>query len=107
MDVVLCVNGDGYDGFWGFWTEHGEQAVGTDNEGWAMVRVITIMDDVYVELNRLKKSKDMSFSEILRFLLKERRDESRNLIKFAGSITELDVDRGSMDRVRRNQMWNR
>jgi len=72
-----------------------------------MVRVITIMDDVYVDLNRLKKSKDMSFSEILRFLLKERRDEGRNLIKLAGSISDLDVDRPSMERMRKGAVWNR
>lgn len=72
-----------------------------------MVRVITIMDDVYVDLNRLKKSKDMSFSEILRFLLKERRDEGRNLIKLAGSISDMDVDRSSMERMRKGTVWNR
>jgi len=57
-----------------------------------MVRVITIMDDVYTELYRLKRQKNMSFSEILRFLLAEREKESRNMMAFAGSLSEDDID---------------
>ena len=66
-----------------------------------MVRVITIMDDVYAELHRLKRSKGMSFSEVLRFLLKERRGE-RTIINLAGSIEEKDIKRGVMERIRRD-----
>lgn len=65
-----------------------------------MVKVITIMDDVYSELHRLKRSKGMSFSEVLRFLLKERRSE-RTIISFAGSLGEDDVNRGAVERIRR------
>lgn len=72
-----------------------------------MVKVITIMDDVYADLYRLKRSKDMSFSEILRFLLKERRDEGRSIINLAGSISEDDVDRRAMEKVRRAYVWGR
>ena len=39
-----------------------------------MVRVITIMDDVYAELYRIKRAKGMSFSEVLRYLVKEREE---------------------------------
>ncbi len=67
-----------------------------------MVRVITIMDDVYDELNRLKSSKGMSFSEVLRFLLKERKNES-TIISLAGSIEEDDIHRRRADRIRRGE----
>ena len=65
-----------------------------------MVKVITIMDDVYADLHRLKTSKGMSFSEVFRFLLKERRGESR-IINLAGSIEEKDIKRGVMQRIRK------
>ena len=67
-----------------------------------MVKVITIMDDVYEDLKRLKTSKDMSFSEILRFLLKERRNES-TIISLAGSIEDKDIQRRHADRIRRGE----
>jgi predicted CopG family antitoxin len=57
-----------------------------------MVRVITIMDDVYTELYRLKRTKNMSFSEILRFLLQERERENKNMMAFAGSVSVDDID---------------
>lgn len=72
-----------------------------------MVRVITIMDDVYSELDRLKRSKGMSFSQVLRFLLKERREEQRGLINLAGSIEETDIDRRSVDRINKGHNWVR
>ena len=72
-----------------------------------MVKVITIMDDVYAELYQLKKSKDMSFSEVLRHLLKQKRDQGRNIIALAGSINEMDVDRRAMEKVRKVYAWNR
>jgi predicted CopG family antitoxin len=68
--------------------------------GGLMVKVITIMDDVYAELHRLKKSKGMSFTEVLRFLLKERRSE-KTIINLAGSIDEKDISRTAMERIRR------
>jgi predicted CopG family antitoxin len=67
-----------------------------------MVKVITIMDDVYEDLKRLKTSKDMSFSEILRFLLKERRNES-TIISLAGSIKDEDIHRRPAERIRRGE----
>ena len=65
-----------------------------------MVKVITIMDDVYTELDRLKRSKGMSFSQVLRFLLKERRGGG-TIINLAGSIEERDIKRGVMQRIRK------
>ncbi|MEM3422326.1 MAG: antitoxin VapB family protein [Candidatus Bilamarchaeaceae archaeon] len=64
-----------------------------------MVRVITIMDDVYVELNRLKKSKGMSFSEVIRYLLHERNENEKQLKVFAGTIKEDDVDKRALMRI--------
>jgi len=72
-----------------------------------MVKVITIMDDVYAELYRLKKSKDMSFSEAIRYLLREKRDEGRSIMQLAGSISEYDLNRGAMERARRGMNWGR
>jgi predicted CopG family antitoxin len=65
------------------------------------------MDDIYAELYQLKRSKNMSFSEILRYLVKQRRDENRSIIALAGSINEMDVDRRAMEKVRRVYAWNR
>jgi len=65
-----------------------------------MVKVITIMDDVYSELYRLKRSKGMSFSQVLRFLLKERRSE-RTIISLAGSIDDTDINRGAVEKIRK------
>lgn len=67
-----------------------------------MVRVITIMDDVYAELYRIKRAKGMSFSEVLRYLVKER-EEKRNILAFAGSISELDIDTRVIERMKRNK----
>jgi predicted CopG family antitoxin len=72
-----------------------------------MVKVITIMDDVYADLDRMKKAKGMSFSQILRFLLKERREEQRGLINLAGSIDEENIDRRAVERVSKGHAWVR
>jgi len=69
-----------------------------------MVKVITIMDDVYAELYRLKRSKGMSFSEVFRYLLKERNKEGKQILSFAGSIGSEDIDRRAVDRMRRERM---
>lgn len=72
-----------------------------------MVKVITIMDDVYADLYRLKKSKGMSFSEVLRHLLKERKDEGRSIISLAGSIDDSDINHRAVERVRKENAWSR
>ncbi|MEW6036089.1 MAG: antitoxin VapB family protein [Candidatus Micrarchaeota archaeon] len=71
-----------------------------------MVKVITIMDDVYADLYKLKKSKNMSFSELFRHLLKERR-ESGSIISLAGSIGEQDINRRAVEKIKREMVWNR
>ena len=70
-----------------------------------MVKVITIMDDVYSDLYKLKKSKGMSFSELFRFLLKERREGTGSIISLSGSIGDLDINRRAV--ARREIAWNR
>ncbi|MGV8085897.1 MAG: antitoxin VapB family protein [Candidatus Bilamarchaeum sp.] len=73
-----------------------------------MVKVITIMDDVYAELYRLKRSKGMSFSEVFRYLLSERsKGESKNLINFAGSVTDEDINHRAVERIAKGVNWNR
>ncbi|MEM2963731.1 MAG: antitoxin VapB family protein [Candidatus Anstonellales archaeon] len=59
-----------------------------------MVRVITIRDDVYAKLNKLKKSKGMSFSEAIDYLVsvsQEKRTDS-SIMEFAGVLGPKDVD---------------
>jgi len=68
-----------------------------------MVRVITIMDDVYAELYKLKRSKDMSFSEVLRYLLSEQSKEGKSIIRLAGSISEIDIDRRAVSMIKRGR----
>jgi len=69
-----------------------------------MVKVITIMDDVYSELYKVKKAKGLSFSGAIRYLLSEKRDEGKQILSFAGSIKSDDVDRRALDRMRREKM---
>ncbi|MDI3502622.1 MAG: hypothetical protein PWR13_822 [Archaeoglobi archaeon] len=51
-----------------------------------MVKTITIADDVYEELVKMKGSK--SFSEVIRELLKKRKGNSDVLIKMLGVLSE-------------------
>lgn len=67
-----------------------------------MVKVITIMDDVYKELAELKRSKNMSFSQILRFLLKEKKSES-SIISLAGTIKDDDIYSREVSRIRKGE----
>ncbi len=66
-----------------------------------MVKVITIMDDVYANLYRFKISKGMSFSEVIRYLMNEIEKENKNLISFAGSLKAEDVDLRAIRDIRR------
>jgi predicted CopG family antitoxin len=51
-----------------------------------MVKTITIADDVYMELLRIKGNK--SFSEVLRELLKTKKGNSDTLLKMFGVLSE-------------------
>jgi len=69
-----------------------------------MVKVITIMDDVYAELYRLKRAKGMSFTEAIRYLLKESKDEKKQILAFAGSIDGSEIDRHALEHARRERI---
>ena len=66
-----------------------------------MVKVITIMDDVYSELYKLKRSKGMSFSEILRHLLSEKGDDKSSIIDLAGSVNDADINVRAVEKIRK------
>ena len=68
-----------------------------------MVRVITIMDDVYAEMYKLKRSKGMSFSQVMRYLLHEQSKEGRSIIGFAGSINDHDIDHKAAQNVKKGK----
>ncbi len=72
-----------------------------------MVKVITIMDDVYAELYQLKQSKGMSFSELFRYMLKERKEGGKSIFSLAGSIDEMDINRRAVDKIRRENVYPR
>ncbi len=72
-----------------------------------MVKVITIMDDVYADLYRLKKSKGMSFSEVLRLLVSERKAEGSSIISLAGSIGDDDINHRAVDRIKKEAVVGR
>ena len=74
----------------------------TQYGGMEMVRVITIMDDAYEDLKRLKESKNMSFSQAIRYLLSERKQES-TIISLAGTIEDKDIHRRQANRIRRGE----
>ena len=64
-----------------------------------MVKVITIMDDIYSDLYKIKKSKGMSFSELFRYLLKERKETGRSIISHAGSLSDDDIDKRAIHKT--------
>jgi predicted CopG family antitoxin len=72
-----------------------------------MVKVITIMDDVYADLYRIKKGKDMSFSQVLRYLMAERRGGESGIKNFANSISDADIDSRAVYQIRNEHAWVR
>ncbi|MDD5171601.1 MAG: antitoxin VapB family protein [Candidatus ainarchaeum sp.] len=72
-----------------------------------MVKVITIMDDVYAELYQIKKGKDMSFSQVLRYLMAERKGGGNSIINFASSINDDDIDSRAVYQIRNERVWVR
>ncbi len=75
--------------------------VNTLTRRFEMVKVITIMDDVYSELYKLKRSKGMSFSGILRHLLSEKGDDKSSIIDLAGSVTDTDINLRAVEKIRK------
>lgn len=73
-----------------------------------MVRVITIRDDVYVELNRLKRAKNMSFSEIIEYLIHEKESSKNNILEFAGALNDGEIDRKALETIKKGMReWKR
>jgi len=72
-----------------------------------MVKVITIMDDVYSDLYKMKKAKGMSFSELFRSLLSERKESGGGILRLAGSVKDSDIDVRAVERIRRDAVLNR
>lgn len=69
-----------------------------------MVKVITIRDDVYAKLFKIKRAKDMSFSEVLDFLVtvfQEKKGKKTDMLALAGTVSKDEVDRRLLDRIRR------
>jgi len=75
--------------------------------GMDMVKVITIMDDVYADLYRIKKGKDMSFSQVLRYLMSERKGGESSVISFANSISDSDIDSRAVYQIKSERAWVR
>lgn len=73
-----------------------------------MVRVITIRDDVYTELYRLKIAKGMSFSQIIEYLINEKQGRTKDVLSFAGTISNEDVDGKNVENIKKEfESWGR
>ncbi len=69
-----------------------------------MVKVITIRDDVYASLYKIKRAKGMSFSEVLEYLVTlehQRKGKRTDMIALAGSVSRDEVDKRLLDKLRR------
>ncbi|VVB97974.1 Putative antitoxin [uncultured archaeon] len=69
-----------------------------------MVKVITIRDDVYASLYKIKRARDMSFSEVLEYLVtleQQRKGKKTDMFALAGTVSREEVDRRLLDRMQR------
>ena len=66
-----------------------------------MSKVITIKDEVYKRLLKLKKKQHMSFSEVLTFLQNfyESKRESTGLLMYAGALKDKIVSKPRLRKV--------
>jgi len=70
-----------------------------------MVRVITIMDDIYADLHRMKRERGLSFSGLFRELLSER-EKKRDIMAFAGSVCDFEIDRHAIENAKKgSRAW--
>ena len=69
-----------------------------------MVKVITIRDDVYKKLFKVKRKIRGSFSDAIEYLIEysARGEHVKGLINLAGSLKEKDIKK---DRLRRVLKW--
>jgi len=49
----------------------------------------------------------MSFSEVFRYLLKEKKEGAGSIIRLAGSIREIDIDTRAAERIKRDAVLTR
>ena len=69
-----------------------------------LVKVITIRDDVYAGLYKIKRAKGFSFSEAIDYLLEleqQRKGKKTDMFALSGSVSRDDVDKRLLDRMRR------
>lgn len=69
-----------------------------------MVKVITIRDDVYSSLFKIKRAKGMSFSEVLEYLVtqeSEKKGKKTNMLALAGQCTQTEFDIRLLDKIKR------
>jgi predicted CopG family antitoxin len=69
-----------------------------------VVKVITIRDDVYSKLYKIKISRGESFSETLDYLAdveRQSRSKGANVLLVAGSLRRDEVDMRMLDKIRR------
>ena len=68
-----------------------------------MAKVLTIKDDIYKRLKKLKKREGMSFSEVINFLLNfyESHRESSSIAAYAGALKNKAIYMSRLRRLRR------
>ncbi|MEW6528795.1 MAG: antitoxin VapB family protein [Candidatus Micrarchaeota archaeon] len=69
-----------------------------------MVKVITIRDDVYASLYKIKRTKAMSFSEAIEYLVSlenKRKGKRTDMLALAGSFSNDEIDRKLLDKLKR------
>ncbi|MEK6982776.1 MAG: antitoxin VapB family protein [Candidatus Micrarchaeota archaeon] len=73
-----------------------------------MVHVITIDDESYSELFKVKRQNDCSFSKAIKHLIAQNKKVKTNVLAFAGSVNESDIDMRSIDSMEKSmQSWAR
>lgn len=69
-----------------------------------MVKVITIRDEVYSELYKLKRAKGMSFSEIISYLIKkenEKKGKKLEMLNLAGTLNSENLNHHLLRNLRK------
>ncbi len=69
-----------------------------------MVKVITIRDDVYASLYKIKRTKNMSFSEAIEYLVSlenQRKGKRTDMFVLAGSFSKNEINYRLLDKLKR------
>ncbi len=73
-----------------------------------MVKVITIRDEVYEQLRKLKDAKGMSFSEAIEYLLRIERERIRKraeLSALKGALAPSEIRRAMWRKLKGAKRW--